>query len=325
MSNSNWILELKAAGIILALMMAAIVTTSFIVPVPDYGYYRKSKNAEGAYRDNSHTLSNARSNNDGSVSYRRICENPKTESDDDLCQQWRMAEAAQDAVLVSKIQAVIGAIGLAGLVLTVFYAARAAEAAAASARVAERSMVELERALVLPVGFRVDVLIGPRREVIGFKISVDVTNTGNTIAKKVVGTANIVVFDHVLPKDFRFPDRLAPDKSTTAIGRGVQIVFPLDIAFQDIVDIQQKRRSGYVYGWLEYDDIFSATAKRRTEYCVEIEVIGDPTVIPEPSSSPNLAFKAYGPYNGTDEDCFYKPGQSPPIGGLPAPTQPPRL
>jgi hypothetical protein len=50
-------------------------------------------------------------------------------------------------------------------------------------------------------------------------------------------------------------------------------------------------------------------------------VVGNLLVF-HPGGSP-LGFIPHGPYNGIDDDCFYQPGQRPPIGGLPPPTQPP--
>ena len=97
------------------------------------------------------------------------------------------------------------------------------------------------------------------------------------------------------------------------------MTFPLDIAIQDIIDIQNNTKIGLIYGWTEYADIFEGTPRRRTEFCVKIEVVGDPHHIPQPQErTPSvLGFVAYGPYNAIDEDCFYKPGQVP-VRGTPS-------
>jgi hypothetical protein len=141
--------------------------------------------------------------------------------------------------------------------------------------------------------------------------------------------SNVVVFDSAMPKDFRYPDRIEADQPAGVVGPNVPVVFPLDIAIADIVDIQNSRKSGYLYGWAEYDDIFPDTPRRRTEFCMLIDVFGDPHHIPAERGGPSvLGFVARGPYNGTDDECFYKPGQGVPVaraGELPAMTQPPPM
>ena len=35
----------------------------------------------------------------------------------------------------------------------------------------------------------------------------------------------------------------------------------------------------FIWGWVEYDDIFSDTPRHRTEFCLELRVLGDPEVL----------------------------------------------
>jgi hypothetical protein len=190
-----------------------------------------------------------------------------------------------------------------------------------SAIAAERALIDVQRALM--VGQSVQVYPGVRNEmVIAFRMEVLFTNAGNTVAKNFIGNTTVAVFDGQMPDSFNYPDRGAVQPLRGVCGPRVTMVFPAEIAIQDIVDIQQGRKEGFVYGWVEYNDIFEATRRRRTEYCAKIRVVGDPhTSRPIGNPSP-LSFEVYGPYNGTDEDCFHQPGQMP-IGGLPPITQPP--
>ena len=73
-----------------------------------------------------------------SHTYRAVCEQPKDVEHADLCQQWRMAEAA-DAQLW------LNALGLAFISATLVFNAWSARAAARSARAAERALTDLER------------------------------------------------------------------------------------------------------------------------------------------------------------------------------------
>lgn len=189
-----------------------------------------------------------------------------------------------------------------------------------SAEIAENSVVELQRALLVINSFRVDTLMrGPN--VIGYQISAVFENVGNTIARRYAGTANVVVWDGELPSDFAYADRQVVGPANGFVGPRIQTHFPIGIALSDCVEVAEKRQRGFMYGWVEYEDVFDATPTRRTEFCVQIEVIGQPHIPNQRGAT--LAFAGYGPYNGTDQDCFYKPGHRPPIGGLPEPTQPP--
>jgi hypothetical protein len=204
-------------------------------------------------------------------------------------------------------------------------AKRAADAADRSAEVAERSLVQLQRALVVPTNFVVTTIVNRQNRIIGYMVTAHFQNTGNTPAKRFTGTANTYVLEGTLPEDFRYPDRVAADPAHGTVGPRVIVPYPISIAIQDIVDIQQGRKKGFMYGWVEYSDIFESTKRRRTEFCVRIEVNGDPTVLQPAQGGPSvLGIGVHGKYNSTDEDCVYQPGERPPVGDLPPPTQPPR-
>jgi hypothetical protein len=189
-----------------------------------------------------------------------------------------------------------------------------------SAEVAENSIVQLQRALIVLTNFNIDTLVRGQ-SIIGYQISAMFENTGNTIAKRYTGNANIVMWDGDLPPAFPFADRQSVGVANGFVGPRVKVPFPISIAIQDVLDILKKKRRGFMYGWVEYEDVFEIGRKRRTEFCVELDIIGDPLVRSEKSSI--FGFGGYGKYNGTDEDCLYKPGERPPLGGLPEPTQPP--
>lgn len=209
---------------------------------------------------------------------------------------------------------------------TVAATKEAADAAKISADVAKRTLLDIQRAFLVPIEFQCDPLVW-QKEVIGYRVTAIFQNTGTTVAKGFAGTGNFVMYDTGLPDDFVYPDRVESSVVKSVVGPLVRTLQPINIVIQDILDIMNKKRRGFFYGWVEYHDVFDGTPKRRTEYCVEVEVIGDPKVINGERGAPSvLAFGSQGKYNGTDEDCFYEPGRRPPIGGLPEPTQlPPEL
>jgi hypothetical protein len=191
---------------------------------------------------------------------------------------------------------------------------------------AERSLAQIERALL--VGMRVETsgLVRNQR-IIGHRITVLFTNTGRTPARRVTSNANFVGFEgEDIPAGFNYPDRTAAMPAYGILGPGVSLPIPIDVAVQDFVDIQNKRKIGLLYGWVEYSDIFERRARRRTEFCTRIEVVGDPHFYSDRVGGPSMfGFAVYGPYNATDDECVHKPSQVPVAkpGELPQVTQPP--
>jgi hypothetical protein len=201
-------------------------------------------------------------------------------------------------------------------------AQEAASAAAKSAAASARAVIDIQRALIVPTQFHSTAIVRNDR-VIAYRIAAVFENTGTTVARRFTGTANVVMWKGPLPEDFKYPDRMEAIAPNAFVAPRLKIPFPVDIAIQDLLDIMNKKMRGFIYGWVEYDDVFTSSARRRTEFCVEIEIIGNPLVVPSKGAPAPLGFAGYGRYNATDEDCFYKPGQKPPVGGLPEPTQPP--
>jgi hypothetical protein len=198
------------------------------------------------------------------------------------------------------------------------------ESSERSTKIAERALTDIQRALVVPTRFQSDTLVR-NDQIIGYQLTAILENTGNTVARRFTGTANVVLWDGSLPEDFKYPDRQEIGPGRAFVGPHVVTPYPIGVAIQDILDIMNKKKKGFYYGWVEYSDIFTHPKLRRTEYCVEIEVIGDPTILRKVGKWTIFGFGSYGRYNGTDEDCFYRPGERPPVGGLPPPTQPPEV
>jgi len=114
-----------------------------------------------------------------------------------------------------------------------------------------------------------------------------------------------------------------------SIGPQTQSFMSADLAIQDAIDIHEGRKIGLIYGWIEYDDIFEVNQRHRTEFCVQITTFGDPRfvrIVPQGQRVPPvLSFPTYGSYNATDQNCRYKPSETPVAEPyeLPTITQPP--
>jgi hypothetical protein len=138
-------------------------------------------------------------------------------------------------------------------------------------------------------------------------------NKGRTVAKRLHGNFNVVVFPGNIPSDFRFPDtKRATVVTYSVLAPEVIHQYETRVPIELVVSIMNGA-DALLYGWLEYGDIFTTTVRRRTEICVRIEIRGDPLSreFEQQDGPPVFNFPPYGPYNSIDGDCFYKPGQVP--------------
>ncbi len=142
-------------------------------------------------------------------------------------------------------------------------------------------------------------------------ISVDLSpkweNGGSTPALHVHLQVNVEIREDDLPNDFDFPDRwnegedrtrhpvfLAPKATTNGSPRTIPgNIIPLIFA---------KQKQAFIYGWAEYDDVFTKQ-RRRTEFCYKLVV---PNINPLTGQS-YIQYLGYGRHNGVDGDCYRKP------------------
>ncbi|BAM91093.1 hypothetical protein S58_51140 [Bradyrhizobium oligotrophicum S58] len=200
-----------------------------------------------------------------------------------------------------------------------------AETAQRAAVTAERALTVVERAFIMISDISI-VTISQYHTIIVHRINVNVLNSGRTPARNYVSCVNLVVVDD-LPHDFRFADRTHDGLVAGVIGPQSRTYFQVDVFIQDALATHEGRKKTFIYGWMEYDDIFPDSARHRTEFCVSVEVFTDPRVMPEVISghpASVLTVRPYGRYNAYDEDCLYRPGQTPIAeeGELPVPTEP---
>lgn len=72
--------------------------------------------------------------------YRGICQNPENNTQADLCQQWRTAEAANEQAEYARWQLYASLAGVAGLIVSLFFTGWAARAASRAAVAAEKAV-----------------------------------------------------------------------------------------------------------------------------------------------------------------------------------------
>jgi hypothetical protein len=131
-------------------------------------------------------------------------------------------------------------------------------------------------------------------------------NSGNTPTKRAISTINSWIGENAgeLPTDFDFPDYGTPGRNFVGPG-SVMHGGRVDLAIEQLEKIRAGSVRAYLWGWIEYDDVFPGTERHRSEFCFEIRVTGNPIY-----KEGGFAFPLHGPFNGYDEDCYLKPRQS---------------
>jgi hypothetical protein len=148
-------------------------------------------------------------------------------------------------------------------------------------------------------------------------------NTGQTPAIRVRHLTNAKVFlKSGMPDDFDFPDnqRIGANMnfgkvigpSFTFVGPHVEIDA---VVLRDLMKSKQYRM--FIWGWVEYRDVFPGTPIRRTEWCSELILLADPT---NPQMLPISLFRLVPTdrFNHADEDCYRKAGIEAPLVDLTA-------
>lgn len=89
-----------------------------------------------------------------------------------------------------------------------------------------------------------------------------------------------------------------------SIGPGSEIWGdPQEFHLVNIQHVQQGTEHIYIWGWVDYDDIFDGTERHRTEFCFELMIVGNPAA----NNPANISTRTYRAHNGTDTECFRKP------------------
>ena len=67
--------------------------------------------------------------------------------------------------------------------------------------------------------------------------------------------------------------------------------------------MDEPSRNVYIWGWADYDDVFTNTARHRTEFCYEVTLDRGAAGV----GKVGIGLRIYGPFNGADDDAYHKP------------------
>jgi hypothetical protein len=168
---------------------------------------------------------------------------------------------------------------------------RAAKAAEKAAIVAENAMIHSQRPYIF-----VNKIIHNIKpdEAIGELIIV-LENTGETPTKKMICNFDYCTFLEELPDNFNFPEKGQRQYGT--IGRKATLDVKVLMPFNVFKDTLTKKHRLYIYGWIDYNDVFPNTIRHRTESCYEVII----------NQEREFFYHIHGDYNGFDDECSRNP------------------
>lgn len=183
-------------------------------------------------------------------------------------------------------------------------------AAVRTLRHADRGLRTVERAFVYVRAYSNAALISAStQQVIGWRIVVEWYNSGKTPARRVHVHASWRA--EMTPPD-DFPDlwnsNLQIPRVTTYCGpQSVLNSEPLDIPLTEFVRAQAMGGFVYLWGWLDYNDVFERSERHRTEFCIALIPTRDLSTVPTGNEGPPFIYSHYRKHNGTDEQCTRAP------------------
>jgi hypothetical protein len=234
------------------------------------------------------------------------CENFKGRDHPDLCQQWRLAKAAEATRDAAYRQNWILGGGAALLFLTPL----AAVLAARSARIAVKTAADTAKRQLRPyVTPDSSALMwshppeSPQSPIDFWTLTLLWKNCGQTPARNIQTWVNFDIFDKgSSPSDISFPDLgdyrsaanpLGPDQASAAKCR---------IEIDKAMAAWMKEKDLYFWAWIEYDGL-NPRIRHRTEVCGLVEMLSNPML----KAPLDYAASVHSSFNAMDDECVHPP------------------
>ena len=178
-----------------------------------------------------------------------------------------------------------------------------------SALVVNEALISAQRAYVFLREFRLNLIKNPLNEEIQICTIQPVwENTGATPTRGGRAHVNWKFFERSVPAEFDFPDFdevgnriLSYDAyKPLSVGPKATARAPLiDIEPAILRQVRDLQGRVLIWGWVEYDEVFTDAKRHRTEFCYQLAVTGSPMSW--------VGFTQYRAFNGADEDCMKAP------------------
>jgi hypothetical protein len=135
------------------------------------------------------------------------------------------------------------------------------------------------------------------------QLGVILENSGHTPTRKTLMNINHSLRTDGLPITFDYPSGTKTELAMIGPHSGVFAPI-INLPAADIVKLVAASHRLFVWGWVDYDDVFPDTSRHRTEFC--LEVIPD-RGMPITDENTTLRSENWGPFNGADGDCQRQP------------------
>lgn len=184
-------------------------------------------------------------------------------------------------------------------------ATKAANAAVEQVAITRNGTATTERAYVFCERIESTPTFKPKtEEVVRWGFRYILKNSGKTPTQYAIMNVNqwhgIKIGD--LPNDFRYPDYGNRDRISIGPDATMHST-TFDLTVEQLQMIRDGDSRLYIWGWVEYNDIFDGTERHRSELCFEIMVVGNPIY----NTPEAFRYRRHGPFNGIDDECFYRP------------------
>jgi hypothetical protein len=181
-----------------------------------------------------------------------------------------------------------------------------AEAANLAANVAKSALIDTERAFIFCAKQTLSMPDEPYTPDSRCIIQIEWSNKGKTWTKHGLQYVSWRGPEAPIDLTYDFPnlgDNPTPGRIFIGPG-GTAFGGPILIPPFNIIEALERRRHLYVWGWIEYDDIFSNTPRHRTEFCFEVIPILRPSELPDGQRSVVATFQYFQSHNGAHDDCI---------------------
>lgn len=219
--------------------------------------------------------------------YRAICEKPEDRDHADLCQQWRMAQAAKQQLVWLERQFWLTLLEILGLLAALGFSAWASIAASRAVRVGEVSAKAARKAITVSMDtarrelrayvftetYRLEAPMKGKRPKAIFKIN----NAGQTPARNVRVFGDIRVCDHPMLASYKFPVFEKWNPGVMVGHPGVTFNGHVEaraaLTEEEVQSLYDGTRFLTIFGHVEYLDIYDR--HRKTRFCLYLLNPGD--------------------------------------------------
>jgi hypothetical protein len=130
-----------------------------------------------------------------------------------------------------------------------------------------------------------------------WRIAPRMENTGNTPTRKLRYCATNLIINAEIPPGFRFPS--VGNVFSTFVGpKQYFLIADIILSVDSLITAKASHTWFYMYGWVDYDDVFFLTPRHRTEFCNRIFPYGDPS-----KEDCDFGYFFHSDHNGADNEC----------------------